>query len=66
MTDMLVRIRKPLGWLLILVSAGPIGLSFGLIANPSLGGFVFVGIFATILATGIWLIRRDKEEKHNA
>lgn len=64
MTSMLIKTRKPLGWLLIIVAVGPLGLSFGLIANPSVGGFIFIGVFAFIMLLGIYLIKL--KEANNA
>ena len=53
------KLMKVLGWVLIVVTVGPIGMSYQLIANPSLAGFVFVGMFVFFFGLGIWLVRRQ-------
>ena len=52
---------KIIGWLLVIITIGPIGLSFQLIADPSPGGLIFISVFVFFFGLGIWLIRKGKK-----
>ena len=56
-------VLKVVGWLLVLITVGPVGLvgkELITLDEFSLAMLVPVGVFGLFFALGIWLIRRGK------